>query len=221
MSEVTEVLPTLSFDNGVLVNYSDLLSVADEYKSLPEIIATPAQGSRINEVKKRLKDHADTIKKTLKAEDKRRSELFYEQNHGAAAALDTLVSVREDLVERTNTWERTRLDANMPILVSFVEEQNSLHGLDKEHELKASEWRKLGTFTATGKVVNKVQNEIVMRARLAENDQNALPKLSELDIYKAKVLHVFSNLFEEFKSDELYSGKDFQKALSEKSAELK
>lgn len=220
MTDLKTVLPALTFENGIMTNYSDLLSVAEEYKSLPDVIVTAQQGSRTNAVKSDLKKNADLIKKSLKEEDKRRSKAFYEENHGAVAALDTLISVREDLVERTNMWERERLEKNMPVLEAFVSEQNSLHDLDDQHKLDANDWRKLGTFTATGKIVNKVQNEIVMHANIAEIDQNEVPAPTELEVYKDQVKHVLSELFEAFQSGELYSGDDFKKALSEKSKAL-
>ncbi|MBZ6004076.1 hypothetical protein KII95_08645 [Leuconostoc gelidum subsp. aenigmaticum] len=221
MTEIKTVLPALTFENGIMTNYSDLLSVAEEYKSLPDVIVTAQQGSRTNAVKSDLKKNADLIKKSLKEEDKLRSAAFYEENHGAVAALDTLISVREDLVERTNTWERERLEANMPVLEEFVSEQNDLHDLDAQHKLKADNWRKLGTFTATGKIVNKIQNEIVMRARLAEVEQNEKPKPTEFEIYQINVKRAFSKLFEEFSADELYTGRDFQNSLTKISEFLK
>lgn len=221
MTDMNTALPTLSFENGVMVNYSDMLAVAEEYKSLPDVIVTAQQGSRTNGVKSDLKKNADAIKKALKEEDKRRSEAFYEENHGAVTAMDTLNSVRDDLVERTNIWERERLEANMPVLEEFVSEQNELHNLDDKHKLDAMQWRKLGTFTATGKIVGKIQNEIVMRARLAEVEQNEKPKPTELEIYQINVKRTFSKLFEEFSADELYSGRDFQNALTKISDFLK
>ena len=209
-----ETKPALSFENGVMVNYSDLLAIAEEYKSLPETIVTAAQGSRANAVKSDLKKNADLIKKELKAEDKRRSEAFYEENHGAVAALDTLLSVREDLVERTNTWEKTRLDANMPILEAFIDEQNELHQLDNQHQLSANDWRKLGTFTPTGKIVGKVQNEIVSQARLAEYDQNKQPELTPLDLLKRDLNRAFSELYSNYEDEGIYGGKDIKADLA-------
>ncbi|MFT8616558.1 MAG: hypothetical protein ABF723_12145 [Lentilactobacillus hilgardii] len=209
-----ETKPALSFENGVMVNYSDLLAVAEEYKSLPDIIVTAEQGSRVAAVKSDLKKNADIIKKELKAEDKRRSEAFYEDNHGAVAAMDTLLSVREDLVERTNTWEKTRLDANMPVLEAFIDEQNELHHLDSQHQLIANNWRKLGTFTPTGKIVGKVQNEIVSQARLAEFEQNQQPELSPLDLLKRDLNSAFSDLYGKFEDDVIYSGTEVKEALA-------
>ncbi|WP_337090217.1 hypothetical protein [Leuconostoc pseudomesenteroides] len=209
-----ETKPALSFENGVMVNYSDLLAVAEEYKSLPDIIVTAEQGSRVAAVKSDLKKNADIIKKELKAEDKRRSEAFYEDNHGAVAAMDTLLSVREDLVERTNTWEKTRLDANMPVLAAFIDEQNELHHLDSQHQLIANDWRKLGTFTPTGKIVGKVQNEIVSQARLAEFEQNQQPELSPLDLLKRDLNSAFSDLYGKFEDDVIYSGTEVKEALA-------
>lgn len=209
-----ETKPALSFENGVMVNYSDLLAVAEEYKSLPDIIVTAEQGSRVAAVKSDLKKNADIIKKGLKAEDKRRSEAFYEDNHGAVAAMDTLLSVREDLVERTNTWEKTRLDANMPVLEAFIAEQNELHHLDTQHQLSANDWRKLGTFTPTGKIVGKIQNEIVSQARLAEFEQNQQPELSPLDLLKRDLNSAFSDLYGKFEDDGIYSGTEIKEALA-------
>lgn len=209
-----ETKPALSFENGVMVNYSDLLAVAEEYKSLPDIIVTAEQGSRVAAVKSDLKKNADIIKKELKAEDKRRSEAFYEDNHGAVAAMDTLLSVREDLVERTNTWEKTRLDANMPVLEAFIDEQNELHHLDSQHQLIANNWHKLGTFTPTGKIVGKVQNEIVSQARLAEFEQNQQPELSPLDLLKRDLNSAFSDLYGKFEDDVIYSGTEVKEALA-------
>lgn len=209
-----ETKPALSFENGVMVNYSDLLAVAEEYKSLPDIIVTAEQGSRVAAVKSDLKKNADIIKKELKAEDKRRSEAFYEDNHGAVAAVDTLLSVREDLVERTNTWEKTRLDANMPVLEAFIDEQNELHHLDSQHQLIANDWRKLGTFTPTGKIVGKVQNEIVSQARLAEFEQNQQPELSPLDLLKRDLNSAFSDLYGKFEDDGIYSGTEIKETLA-------
>ena len=209
-----ETKPALSFENGVMVNYSDLLAVAEEYKSLPDIIVTAEQGSRVAAVKSDLKKNADIIKKELKAEDKRRSEAYYEDNHGAVAAMDTLLSVREDLVERTNTWEKTRLDANMPVLEAFIDEQNELHHLDSQHQLIANDWRKLGTFTPTGKIVGKVQNEIVSQARLAEFEQNQQPELSPLDLLKRDLNSAFSDLYVKFEDDGIYSGTEVKEVLA-------
>lgn len=209
-----EAKPVLSFQNGVLSNYSDLLAIAEAYKSLPDVIVTAEQGSRTNAIKIELKKNSDLIKKELKDEDKRRSEMFYQENHGAVAALDTLLSVREDLVERTNTWEKTRLDANMPTLQEFVDEQNKLHNLDDEHKLDSLDWRKLGTFTATGKIVNKIQNEIVSQARLAEYDQNRPPELTELDRLKRDLNRSFSELYSKFEDDGIYGGKDIKNDLA-------
>lgn len=209
-----ETKPALSFENGVMVNYSDLLSVAEEYKSLPDNIVTAEQGSRVAAVKSDLKKNADIIKKELKAEDKRRSEAFYEDNHGAVAAMDTLLSVREDLVERTNAWEKTRLDANMPVLEAFIDEQNDLHHLDSQHKLTANDWRKLGTFTPTGKIVGKIQNEIVSQARLAEFEQNQQPELSPLDLLKRDLNSAFSDLYGKFEDDDIYSGTEIKEALA-------
>jgi hypothetical protein len=209
-----ETKPALSFENGVMVNYSDLLAVAEEYKSLPDIIVTAEQGSRVAAVKSDLKKNADLIKKELKAEDKRRSEVFYEDNHGAVAAMETLLSVRDDLVERTNTWEKKRLDTNMPILEAFIDEQNALHHLDSQHQLNANDWRKLGTFTPTGKIVGKVQNEIVSQARLAEFEQNQQPELSPFDLLKRDLNAAFSDLYSQFEDEGVYSGTEIKEALA-------
>ena len=79
---------------------------------------------------------------------------------------------------------------------------------------------KISNFTATGKPTGALTKLLNLEFIAAQARENEKPKLTEIEAYKLKVKQVFAELFDQFDSDEIYSGKDLRQALADKKYQL-
>lgn len=217
MSEVKTVLPELSFENGVAKNFTDLRALIDGVQVEP--ITNKISSQSMASLKKNVVFVSDSIKKAIKQDVKNYENSLIENNGTLIAIKDTADAIKDDITENQNKYNVGRLKELEIVLKREIDERNQSYHLKQPITIK-SEWLKISNFTATGKPTGALTKLLNLEFIVAQARENEKPKLTEIDAYKLKVKHVFAELFEQFDSEEIYSGKDFQQAVASKKHQL-
>ncbi|QQE97555.1 hypothetical protein [Leuconostoc citreum] len=217
MSEVKTVLPELSFENGVAKNFTDLRALIDGVQVEP--ITNKISAQSMASLKKNVVFVSDSIKKAIKQDVKNYENSLIENNGTLIAIKDTADAIKDDITENQNKYNVGRLKELEIVLKREIDERNQSYHLKQPITIK-SEWLKISNFTATGKPTGALTKLLNLEFIVAQARENEKPKLTEIDAYKLKVKHVFAELFEQFDSEEIYSGKDFQQAVASKKTQL-
>lgn len=217
MSEVKTVLPELSFENGVAKNFTDLRALIDGVQVEP--ITNKISAQSMASLKKNMVFVSDSIKKAIKQDVKNYEKSLIENNGTLIAIKDTADAIKDDITENQNKYNVGRLKELEIVLKREIDERNQNYHLKQPITIK-SEWLKISNFTATGKPTGALTKLLNLEFIVAQARENEKPKLTEIDAYKLKVKYVFAELFEQFDSEEIYSGKDFQQAVASKKPQL-
>lgn len=217
MSEVKTVLPELSFENGVAKNFTDLRALIDGVQVEP--ITNKISAQSMASLKKNVVFVSDSIKKAIKQDVKNYENSLIENNGTLIAIKDTADAIKDDITENQNKYNGGRLKELEIVLKREIDERNQSYQLKQPITIK-SEWLKISNFTATGKPTGALTKLLNLEFIVAQARENEKPKLTEIDAYKLKVKHVFAELFEQFDSEGIYSGKDFQQAVASKKPQL-
>ncbi|MBU7450007.1 hypothetical protein [Leuconostoc citreum] len=217
MSEVKTVLPELSFENGVAKNFTDLRALIDGVQVEP--ITNKISAQSMASLKKNVVFVSDSIKKAIKQDVKNYENSLIENNGTLIAIKDTADAIKDDITENQNKYNVGRLKELEIVLKREIDERNQSYHLKQPITIK-SEWLKISNFTATGKPTGALTKLLNLEFIVAQARENEKPKLTEIDAYKLKVKYVFAELFEQFDSEEIYSGKDFQQAVASKKPQL-
>jgi len=217
MSEVKTVLPELSFENGVAKNFTDLRALIDGVQVEP--ITNKISAQSMASLKKNVVFVSDSIKKAIKQDVKNYENSLIENNGTLIAIKDTADAIKDDITENQNNYNVGRLKELEIVLKREIDERNQSYHLKQPITIK-SEWLKISNFTATGKPTGALTKLLNLEFIVAQARENEKPKLTEIDAYKLKVKYVFAELFEQFDSEEIYSGKDFQQAVASKKPQL-
>ncbi|MCT8389558.1 hypothetical protein D0501_05660 [Leuconostoc holzapfelii] len=217
MSEVKTVLPELSFEDGVAKNFTDLRALIDGVQVEP--ITNKISAQSMAALKKNMAFVSDSIKKAIKQDVKNYEKSLIENNGTLIAIKDTADAIKDDITENQNTYNVSRLKELEVVLKKEVDERNQNYHLKQPITIKA-EWLKISNFTATGKPTGALTKLLNLEFIAAQARENEKPKLTEIEVYKLKVKQVFAELFDQFDSDEIYSGKDLRQALADKKYQL-
>ncbi|CAH1855975.1 hypothetical protein [Convivina praedatoris] len=209
---VTEVKPIIEVRDGELTGTYDALASIQSFDwSTPvtdEKRAAEMRGKRAD-----LNRFIKQGKSVAKAEEKELVKRWKEENSQSFAALDTMESIFEDAGEQLTEFQNSKLSEWLPTLEGFVQKQNETRKLDDDHKLTITKWRKIGSFTATGKLKHAIENEIVKEAELRRLRMNQPPKLTEKEVFEKAIKYKFGKLWDSIDDDGLYGGKDIKEML--------
>lgn len=217
MSEPKTVMPLISFENGVAQNWNDLRATLNGVEVTT--ISSKVDAQSMAALKKDMKQVSDLIKKSVKQNVKDYEQELVERNGGLFAVKDTADSIIEDITEEQNTWNVGRLKQLQPVLQKEIDERNESYQLKTPLTIKA-DWLKISNFTATGKptgALTKLLNLEFVQAKALESEP---PKLTEVQEVKKAIKYEFSKVWDDIQDDDIYTGKDFKKMLSEIAKQL-
>ncbi|STY39701.1 hypothetical protein [Leuconostoc mesenteroides] len=217
MSEPKTVMPLISFENGVAQNWNDLRATLNGVEVTA--ISSKVDAQSMAALKKDMKQVSDLIKKSVKQNVKEYEQELTERNGGLFAVKDTADSIIEDITEEQNTWNVGRLKQLQPVLQKEIDERNESYQLKTPLTIKA-DWLKISNFTATGKptgALTKLLNLEFVQAKALESEP---PKLTEVQEVKKAIKYEFSKVWDDIQDDDIYTGKDFKKMLSEIAKQL-
>ncbi|MCT8391482.1 hypothetical protein D0500_06945 [Leuconostoc mesenteroides] len=217
MSEPKTVMPLISFENGVAQNWNDLRATLNgvEVTSIDSKVDAQSMAA----LKKDMKQVSDLIKKSVKQNVKDYEQELTERNGGLFAVKDTADSIIEDITEEQNTWNVSRLKQLQPVLQKEIDERNESYQLKTPLTIKA-DWLKISNFTATGKPTGALTRLLNLEFVQAKALDNEPPKLTEVQEVKKAIKYEFSKVWDDIQDEEIYTGKDFKRMLSEIAKQL-
>lgn len=210
-------MPLISFENGVAQNWNDLRATLNgvEVTSIDSKVDAQSMAA----LKKDMKQVSDLIKKSVKQNVKDYEQELTERNGGLFAVKDTADSIIEDITEEQNTWNVSRLKQLQPVLQKEIDERNESYQLKTPLTIKA-DWLKISNFTATGKPTGALTRLLNLEFVQAKALDNEPPKLTEVQEVKKAIKYEFSKVWDDIQDEEIYTGKDFKRMLSEIAKQL-